>query len=544
MRDDFVKLIPLLAVLAALLDICMETVEAAGKPNVLIIVADDLGYSDLGCYGGEINTPHLDSLASNGLRLTHFYNTGRCCPSRTSILTGHYPHRVGVGHKVADLGQPGYRGRVSPDAPTIAESLKPAGYRSFISGKWHLGTPDPTQHGFEEFYGTLVSAQTFWDPDHYMRLPAGRPKQKYDSNKFYGTDAVTDHALAFLSQARQTPAKPWFLYVAYHAPHFPLQAPQEDIQKYADAYHGGWDQAREQRLTRMKQIGIVPDTTKLTPRSRYWDYGEKNTGTNPSWDSLPKERRADLARRMAIYAAMIDRIDQNVGRVLSDLAATNELNNTLIVFMSDNGACAEWDPLGFDVKSSPNNILHRGDQIEQMGGHGTYHSAGSGWSNASNTPWRLYKHYTHEGGVASPCIIHWPEGLKRRGEIDHRPTHIIDLMPTLNEIAGAEYPGPIDLPGQSLMPILKGRSTKPRTLYFEHESNRAILDGKWKLVALKQQDWELYDPDNDRTELDDLARKRPTLVKQLATKWDRWAEANYVTPLPRDYGVKDLKPLD
>ncbi|MCP4511876.1 MAG: sulfatase-like hydrolase/transferase, partial [Fuerstiella sp.] len=231
--------------------------KAAKPPNVLMIVADDLGYSDLGCYGGEIQTPNIDRLATNGLRLTRFYNTGRCCPSRTSILTGHYPHRVGVGHKVADLGQPGYRGRVSPEAPTIAESLAPAGYRAFISGKWHLGTPDPTQHGFEEFYGTLVSAQTFWDPEHYMRLPAGRSKLQYQNGKFYGTDAVTDHAVRFLDIARQTPCQPWFVYLAYHAPHFPLHAPAEDIARYADKYQSGWDVARERRLARMKQLKII-----------------------------------------------------------------------------------------------------------------------------------------------------------------------------------------------------------------------------------------------------------------------------------------------
>ncbi|HIK96287.1 MAG TPA: arylsulfatase [Planctomycetes bacterium] len=521
-----------------------QPVDAAQPPNVLMIVADDLGYSDLGCYGGEIRTPNIDRLAANGLRLTRFYNTGRCCPSRTSILTGHYPHRVGVGHKVADLGQPGYRGRVSPQAPTIAESLIPAGYRSFLSGKWHLGTPDPTQHGFEEFYGTLVSAQTFWDPDHYLRLPMGRSRIGYPEGKFYATDAVTDHAVEFLDRARQTPAQPWFVYVAYHAPHFPLQAPAEDIARYADVYQTGWDVAREQRLDRMKKLKIVPAHTELTPRSRYWDYGEKNTGVNPAWDSLPADRRTDLARRMAIYAAMIDRIDQNVGRLVTNLRASNELSNTVIVFMSDNGACAEWDPHGFDIKSSPNNILHRGQQLNQMGGPGTYHSAGSGWANTSNTPWRLYKHYTHEGGVASPCVIHWPNGLKQTGEIDHRPAHIIDLMPTINEIAGATYPGKIPLPGESLVPMFQGAAPKPRTLYFEHESNRAILDSHWKLVALKQQDWELYDVRQDRTELRNLAAAHPNTVQDLAAKWDAWADANYVTPLPRDYGVKYLKPLD
>lgn len=516
----------------------------AKPPNILLIVADDLGYSDAGCFGGEVKTPNLDQLARNGLRLTRFYNMARCCPSRTSILTGHYPHRVGVGHKVADLGRPGYRGFVSPDAPTIAESLKSAGYRSFISGKWHLGTRDPTKHGFEQFYGTLVSAQTFWDPEHYMRLPQGQVSRYYDPARFYGTDAVTDYALDFLHEARRTPEHPWFVYLAFHAPHFPLHAPPEDIDKYADTYHVGWDKVRERRLTRMKQLGIVPDHTRLTPRSQFWDYGEVNTGVNPPWNSLSPDRRQDLARRMAIYAAMVDRMDQNIGRILDTLEAEEELNNSLIIFLSDNGACAEWDPHGFDVKSSPNNILHVGRSIEKMGGPGTYSSVGSGWANASNTPWRLYKHYTHEGGIASPCIIHWPANMKRLGEIAHEPTHIIDLMPTLNEIARATYSGKIPLPGNSLLPLLKGEPPGPRTLYFEHESNKAVIEGKWKLVARKQQDWELYNIDEDRTELNDLAARHPQVVARLAASWDRWAEENHVTPLPRDYGVDYLKALD
>tara|TARA_R110002049_G_scaffold285698_1_gene466696 strand:+ start:82210 stop:83907 length:1698 start_codon:yes stop_codon:yes gene_type:complete len=517
-----------------------QSAEANQKPNILMIVADDLGYSDLGCYGGEIDTPQLDRLAENGMRLTRFYNTGRCCPSRVSILTGQYPHRVGVGHKVEDLGLPGYRGRVSDEALTIAQVLKTAGYRSFISGKWHLGTPDPCDHGFDEFYGTLVSAQTFWDPDHYVRTPAGRKKISYAPGEFYGTDAVTDHAIEFLSQARTTPDQPWFLYLAYHAPHFPLQAPAESIAKYADTYHVGWDAIRERRLSRMKQLGIVPTSTKLTPRSRYWDFGEYETGINPAWMDVPAERRMDSARRMAIYAAMIDRIDQNVGRVIEDLRFADEFSNTLVIFMSDNGACAEWDPYGFDISSSNQNILHRGPQIETMGGPGTFHSAGSAWANASNTPWRLQKHYNHEGGIASPCIIHWPGGRIRRGAIEDQPAHIIDLMPTMVQLTGARYTSKLDLVGESLLPLMHAESHVARTLYFEHEGNRAVHDGKWKLVALKDQPWELYDVELDRTELNDLAREHPGQVKRLAAMWDQWAEANQVTPLPTDYGVEYL----
>jgi arylsulfatase A-like enzyme len=520
------------------------------KPNILIIVADDLGYSDLGCYGGEIETPNLDALAKNGVRFTRFYNTGRCCPSRASILTGHYPHRVGLGHMTKDIGQPGYRGQVDKNAPTIAEVMKTAGYRSFMSGKWHLGTPDPTKHGFEEFYGTLVSAKTFWDPDHMTRKPDNRARRKYAAGKFYATDAVTDHALDFLIQARETPAKPWFLYLAYNAPHFPLQAPKSDIAKYAGKYADGWDVARERRLKRMKKLGIVAKDTKLTPRSRYADWGENDSGVNPSWKSIPKDRRLDLQRRMAIYAAMVDRLDANVGRVVSDLKKANELDNTMIVFLSDNGACAEWDPYGFDIKSSPNNILHKGDAIDRMGERGTFHSAGSGWANASNTPWRLYKHYTHEGGINTPCIIHWPKNPSGKqdantakllaGGITDAPSHIIDLLPTCAEVAGAKYAGSIPLPGASLFPLHRN-AVLNRTLYFEHEGHRAVHEGEWKLVAQKGGPWELYNVSKDRTELDNLADSKKKLVSALSKKWNVWAKQNFVTPHPKDYGVEYLK---
>lgn len=531
------RLVPGIAVLLFAL-----ALSAADRPNILLIVADDLGYSDLGCYGGEIDTPHLDTLAASGVRLTRFYNTGRCCPSRACILTGQYPHRVGLGHMTQDIGRPGYRGRVSPDALTIAQVLKTGGYRSFIAGKWHLGTEDPTKHGFEEFYGTLTSAKTFWDPDHFLRLPTGHRKREYEPDNFYGTDAVTDHALNFLSQARETANQPWFLYLAYNAPHFPLQASKKDIAKYTDKYHDGWDVARRSRLKRMKQLGIVPESTQLTPRSPWWDYGEVNTGNNPEWTSLSEERRADLARRMAIYAAMVDRMDQNIGRVISDLKNADELHDTLIIFLSDNGACAEWDPHGFDIKSSPNNILHTKEKLEHMGEPGTFHSAGSGWANVSNTPWRLYKHYAHEGGVASPCIVRWPARWERHGEIDHRPAHIIDLLPTFVDVADVKYQGKLKLPGRSLDRQLNGLPLGTRPLFFEHESNRAILDGDWKLVALKGEPWELYDTSTDRTESVNLAARKPELVAKLSRQWDEWARANFVTPLPTDYKVPYLKP--
>lgn len=516
---------------------------AADKPNILYILADDLGFSDLGCFGGEIETPVLDSLAEGGVRLTQFYNTGRCCPSRAAILTGQYPHRVGLGHMTTnDLGRPGYRGVVSSEAQTIAQVLKPAGYRSFIAGKWHLGTPDPTGNGFEEFYGTLVSAKRFFDSDHLVRFPEGRQARQYPEGEFYATDAVTDHALDFLKLARETPDQPWFLYLAYHAPHFPLHAPKQDIDKYADRYHSGWDQLRKERLKRMKEMGIVAADTRLTPRSTWQNYGETKTGTNPAWDDLPEDRRLDLARRMAIFAAMVDRMDAQLGRVIDDLKAAGEFGNTLIVFTSDNGACFEWDPFGFDIKSSNENILHIGDMLDEMGTPGTFHSVGSGWANASNTPWRMYKHFVHEGGIASPGIVHWPDGLKvKAGAIIHDPSHIIDLLPTAIAVSGADYTGTLSLPGVDLINQLNNGGAE-RTLFFEHQGHRAVRQGNWKLVAFDDKPWELYDFSVDRTELNDLSKTHPEKVKIMEAAWDKWGQENNVTPLPDDLGVGYLKP--
>jgi len=517
------------------------------RPNILLIVADDLGYSDLGCYGGEIATPTLDALAANGLRFTQFYTTARCCPSRASILTGQYPHKVGVGHMVSDLGHPGYRGRLSDSAVTLGEVLKSAGYRTYLSGKWHVGTRDPTQRGFEQYFGTLISAATYWDSTQYLRLPQGSKTRSYDKDAFYGTDALTDYALDFLADARTTPDQPWFLYLAYNAPHFPLHARAEDIAKYRNRYATGWDLLRQERLARMKKLRLVARDTHLTPRSQYTNFGETVTAANPAWDSLPEDRRADLAMRMAIYAAMVDRMDQDIGRLTADLRAKGELDNTLIMFLSDNGACAEWDPFGFDVGSSPNNVLHVGEDLARMGSRGTYHSVGSAWANASNTPWRMYKHYSHEGGISAPCVVHWPAGFRRRNAIERAPTHLIDLMPTIVQASGAQYPQQVGsreilpMAGRSFIPALRGERMPERTLYFEHEGTRAVREGRYKLTALRGEAWKLYDMEHDRTELQDLAASQPQRVESLAKKWDKWAAENNVTPLPEKYSVNYLR---
>ncbi len=509
---------------------------ATDKPNILLILADDLGYSDLGCYGGEIKTPNLDALAAGGLRFTQFYNSARCCPSRASLMTGLYPHQAGIGLMDGDDGLPGYRGHLTERCVTLAEVLKPAGYRSLAVGKWHLGRPGPIERGFDEFYGFVVGhSVNCWNENAFARLPAGRPKRSYGEGKFYATDAITDHALDFLGSARGEKDRPWFLYLAYNAPHFPLQAPKGEIARYADLYTKGWDKIREERFARQKQLGLLDERWPLTPRSEFQGgAGNTNSGVNPAWDSLPPERRADLARRMAIFAAMVDRMDQNIGRVLADLRAHGELDNTLIFFLSDNGACAEWDPFGFDVKSGPNNILHRGAELEQMGGPNSHLSYGSGWANACNTPWRLYKHYTHEGGISTPLIVHWPAVMKRQAEPDTRPGHLVDIMATCAEVAGAVYPKTFNghdiLPpeGRSLLPALRGEPAQPRTLFFEHEGNRAASESRWKLVAKKDGPWELYDAEADRTELKNLAAAHPDVVVKLAKLWDDWAERCFV----------------
>ena len=376
---------------------------AAPKPNILLILADDLGYSDLGCYGGEIQTPNLDKLAADGLRFKQFYNCARCCPSRACLMTGLYPHQAGIGNMTADQGQPGYRGHLNDRCVTIPEVLRPAGYRTYIAGKWHLGRPPgPLERGFDEGFVMDGGMQSFWDPSKYRRLPADRPKRDYPPGKFYSTDAITDYALDFVADARQR-GKPFFLYLAYNAPHFPLQAPKEEIEKYKDVYTKGWDAIRDER--REREVVQLGGTPLPSPRSPFENPLKHTSGVNPAWDTIPSDRRADLARRMAIFAAMVDRMDQNIGRMVADLRKNGQLDNTLIVFVSDNGACAEWDPWGFDRSSGPNNVLHTGAALEAMGGPKSYLSYGSGWANAGNTPWRLYKHYVHEGGISA---VHRP----------------------------------------------------------------------------------------------------------------------------------------
>lgn len=326
----------------------------AKRPNILLILADDLGFSDLGCYGGEIETPTLDRLAAGGLRFTQCYNAARCCPSRASLMTGLYPHQAGIGEMTGDAGEqfPGYRGRLSEQCVTIAQVLKPAGYHTFCAGKWHLNTPGPIARGFDEYYGfrnLTAHSVRCWNDALFARLPEGRAQRTYAPGTFYATDAITDHAIDFIDAARRQDERPWFLYLAYNAPHFPLHAPKELIDKYQAVYEQGWDKIREGRYARMKKLGLLDERWPLSPREAIPpNWVNVQTGWAgkeiPAWETLPEARRKDLARRMATYAAMVDRMDSNIGRLLGELEQKKELENTLVIFLSDNGACAEWDP--------------------------------------------------------------------------------------------------------------------------------------------------------------------------------------------------------
>ena len=537
--------------------------QADDRPNILVILADDLGYSDIGCFGGEIRTPNLDALAANGLRFTQFYNATRCCPSRAALLTGLYPHQAGVGDMNGDEGprRPGYRGHLTERTVTIPEVLRWAGdshgslrqgYRTFMVGKWHLGSnPGPIRRGFDDFYGMIGGFNSFWQEDpFYTRLPSGRPKRTYPPGQFYSTDAFADYALDFLAESRRGSSIPWFLYLAFNAPHFPLHAPKEEVNRYAPIYEKGWDAIRDERLARQKRMGIVGEGTALPPRSDWVHPFQHKEGENPPWESLPLDRRTDLARRMAIFAAMVEHMDRAIGRVVDSVKEHGQLDNTLILFLSDNGGCAEWDPLGFDVDTGPKttNELHKGEELATMGGPGTYHSYGSGWANASNTPWRLYKHYAHEGGISTPMVVHWPAGTKRKGELDNRVGHIMDIMATCMDVSGSAYPSrveDVEIPrpeGRSLMPALRGEPATPRTLFWEHEGNRAARDGRWKLVARKGQPWELYDIDTDRTESHDLAAQQPERVANLAKAWDQWAARCYVIKETTPSGASKAAP--
>jgi len=524
----------------------------SGAPNIVVILVDDLGFSDLGCYGSEIRTPVLDGLAKDGIRLTQIYNSSRSCPTRASLLTGLHPHQTGMGHMD---GKPprwpkGYRGfRSNSDNVTIAEVLKDAGYYTAMSGKLHLGRQtNPIDRGFEDYYGLLGGFNSFWDSSVYTRLPEDRPVIEYPEGTFYATNAITDYAIQFAYKAKEV-RKPLFLYLAYNAPHFPLHAPKEATDRYMETYLQGWDKIRDQRFERMVKMGLLQGKPKMSPRGVVTEsvYISKEHPV-PAWDSLTKDQQYDLARRMAIFAAMVDIMDADIGRFLEALRRNGQLDNTFIVFMSDNGACAEWHEFGFDFRTGIEYHTHTGAELDGMGLPGTYHHYGTGWANAGNTPLSLYKHFAHEGGICSPSIAWWGNNIKRKGSIDHQPMHLVDVMATCVDLAGVEYPKKyqgrdiLPMEGVSILPVLKGKTLPERSIFVEHEGNRMVRRGDWKIVSAQYtcDRWELYNIRNDRTEQNNLASKYPEKVRQLAREYDQWAKRCDVLPFAKMWNEYSL----
>jgi len=505
------------------------------RPNILLILNDDMGFSDLGCYGGEVRTPTLDRLAAGGLRFTQFYNTARCCPSRASLLTGLHPHQAAVGHMMDDLGLDGYVGDLSPNCVTIAEALGAAGYGTYMSGKWHVtrfcDEPKhnwPCQRGFDRYYGIITGASNYFDAETLTR--DNERIQSPRDGEYYITDDFSNRMAEFIDDHfAGNDDKPFFGYLAYTAPHWPLHAPDEDIARYAGRFDAGWDALRTQRLERMVQMGIIDPSWQLSPRDP----------NQPPWEGEP--HKAWQARRMEVYAAQIDRMDQGIGRVVEALERAGELDNTLIVFLADNGGCEEE----IGVPREPTAYLRDGRPVKAgnaptiwPGTEDTYCSYGVPWANLSDTPFREYKHWVHEGGIATPLIVHWPAGIDgdHNGQLRHQTGQLPDIMATFLDVAGAEYPRRRDgedvqpLEGFSMTPALADDPPLRDVLYFEHEGNRCVRRGKWKLVNKFPGGWELYDMDADRTELNDLVDVHPEIVAELSALYDAWAARCGVLP--------------
>ena len=531
----------------------------ASQPNIVLILADDLGFSDLGCFGGEIETPVLDGLAENGIRFTQMYNSARSCPSRASLLTGLYPHQTGLGHMTAGNARKhwpeGYSGFRNDNNVTIAEVLKQNGYYTAMSGKWHLGLQKPTERGFEHYYGLLEGFNSFWDQSKYTLLPDHSKVKIYPEDEFYATDAITDYAIEFANNANEQ-QKPLFLYLAYNAPHFPLQAPKERTDKYMQTYLKGWDVIRDERWERVRKMGLIQRKPENSPRGVVPEsmfVSEEHA--IPAWNDLSLEQQYDLARRMAIYAAMVDIMDENIGRFLQSLKTNGQLENTLIIFLSDNGACAEWHEFGFDFGTGTKYHTFAGDELDQMGLKETYHHYGTGWANVSNTPLRLYKHFAHEGGICTPGIAWWGNNIGKTGRIDYQPCHFVDVMTTFIEISNAKYPEEynghkiLPMEGISLLPMLRNKKIEQQAVFAEHEGNRMVRLGAWKLVASHYtgHKWELYNIKKDRTEQQNLVAKYPERVKSMEKLYFEWADRCHVEPFPQlwnEYGPKDARKFE
>lgn len=521
-------------VIALLLVFCCTRLTSLGqssnpsRPNIIIILADDMGYSDVGCFGGEIPTPNIDKLGMGGIRLTQFYNNARCCPTRASLLTGLYPHQAGIGRMsedpenttINDEGLDGYRGYLTKNSVTVAEVLQTAGYHTYMTGKWHVGMHGkekwPLQRGFEKFYGILSGGSSYLRPFPPRGITIGNSEPMYEfPDNYYTTDAFTDNAISFIKEQKDD--KPFFLYLAFTAPHWPLQAKEEDIALFKDTYLKGWDSIKHERLRKQIELGLVNPEWGLTEREMR------------PWFVLTEQEKKEVAYRMSVYAAQVYRMDLNVGKLTAYLRETGKANNTLILFMSDNGACAEpYKELG----GKPKEEINDPNKFWAV-------SYGMGWANVSNTPYRKYKTQTYEGGAAAPFIAYWPNGIKSEaGKLGETPYHIIDVMSTLVEVSGASYP--VEFNGNKIIPtegismlpeMLTNKGNAHDYLYWEHEGSCAVRYRNWKLTKPKlNRAWELYDVEKDRTETADVAGLHPDIVQQLKAKWEAWANSHKVFP--------------
>ena len=485
------------------------------RPNIVVVLVDDMGFSDVGCYGGEIDTPNIDALAAQGLRFTQFYNCGRCCPTRASLMTGLHPHQVGIGHMTETPERPTglsgpYQGYLNEDCTTLAEVLRDAGYLTLMTGKWHLGIHReecwPLQRGFDRYYGCLSGAVNYFRPGGNRTIMSGNQPAPTDDS-FYTTDTFTDVACSFISEATAEDDRPFFLYLAYNAPHWPLNSKWEEYQKYKGRYREGWDALIRSRLARQKEMGLFAEDVVPAPHE------------GPAWTSLSDKQHDDLDSIMAAYAGCIDSIDQNIGKLVSHLDSLGRLENTVIFFLSDNGACQEGGTLG-----QGNEAMVRKPPLETTDGV----RLGRAWAGAANTPLRLYKHFVHEGGMRTPMIVSWPAqiGAKRGGSFVRQAAYLPDFMPTLVELSDGNYPA--DVPphaGQSMLPLVEGsdRPIHTEPLFWEHEGNAAVRWGDWKLVRRYQQPWELFNVRQDPSEVSDLAEQQAEKRDMMIALWETWA---------------------
>lgn len=524
----------LLASSLGLTSLCL----AGEKPNIVLIMVDDMGFSDIGCYGGEIPTPNLDQLAAGGLKFSQFYNTGRCCPTRASLLTGLYSHRAGVGWMTNDQGVPGYKGQLNEECQTIAEVLSPAGYSTAMTGKWHVGDSDevsPPRRGFHQSLHMTKGGLHFDNQtgskggtEVYLNGEKISRQDPMLSPPWYGTDLWTEQGLNFVKNRKDD--EPFFLYIAHVAPHFPCMAPEATIAKYRGKFMKGWDRLREERFARQIELGLIDQSWSLTPRPP----------EVPAWESLSKEEQVRYDDMMAIYAAMIEEIDKSVGKLVAELKERGEYDNTLILFLADNGGNAEAGVKGRYEGENP------GDPHSNV-------FVGQCWAHLQNTPFRLYKHYNHEGGISSPLLAHWPAGIKANPDWVTSPAHVIDVMATCADLGAADYPATVEgheiapLPGVSLAPLFAGEAAgeaplPARTLFWEHEGNAAARKGDWKIVRKgRQGEWELYNMRDDRTEQDNLRKENQATFENLLADWEGWATTNSVKPYPEPKKRKQKK---